>query len=152
MELIGRFDAEPFFGLLPYVAVMLLSIVGYWAVKRGQKVIVDSPWFWVFIFSTVGMVGVWAISRKYDDREKRLETRYEARQQIAERRAQEMKAASSVAQMDENAEARSGYGAERQVPLRFLAGGLFVIAIGSGIMLWRSAMKLGREPSERLDK
>jgi hypothetical protein len=131
--------------VLPYVAVLLLSIVGYVVVKGGQKTAIDSPWFWVFVFSAVGLVGVWAISKKYDDREKRLEARYEARQRIAERRTQQAESPSVGRPEQEQGEPQAGYDATRQVPLQFLAGGLCVVAIGSGIVLWRTVVKTRQE-------
>ena len=126
-------------GVLPLVALVLLCVGGYLITKRGGRATFDSPWFWAFAFSAVGLLGAWAISGKYDDRQKRLEARYEARQQIAE----QVHGASGHdrGRNDSNEGAGSlqaGYSEERRVPLRFLAMGLLVISAVSGFMLWRN--------------
>jgi hypothetical protein len=121
----------------------------------SQSDVLDSPWFWSLIFSAIGLAGVWAISGKYDDRQKRLEARYEARQRIADRsdaqRAQSSAAAPGNvdAQGVETNEAPSeiqseGYPDKRVVPLRFLAAGLAILSLVSAGMLWRNARRLPR--------
>jgi hypothetical protein len=44
----------------------------------------DSPWFWVLLFSVVGLIAVAAISGQYGKRQARLERQYQARERIAE--------------------------------------------------------------------
>ena len=46
--------------------------------------ITDSPWFWVLLFSLVGIVALAAISDQYGKRQARLERQYQARERIAE--------------------------------------------------------------------
>ena len=104
-----------------------------------HRVTVDSPWFWAFAFSAVGLLGVWAISGKYDDRQKRLEARYEARQRIAEQARGGVNRDSRSSDADGSSESHeAGYSEERRVPLRFLAIGLVVFAAVSGFILWRN--------------
>ena len=121
----------------------------------SQSDVLDSPWFWSLIFSAIGLAGVWAISGKYDDRQKRLEARYEARQRIADRsdaqRAQSSAAAPGSFDPHgvETNEAPSamqpeGYSDKRVVPLRFLAAGLAILSLVSAGMLWRNARRLPR--------
>jgi hypothetical protein len=104
-----------------------------------HRATLDSPWFWAFAFSTVGLIGAWAISGKYDDRQKRLEARYEARQRIAEKaqHVEDFDSGNNDAD-DSAATPQAGYSQERRVPLRFLAIGLLVVAAASGFMLWRN--------------
>jgi hypothetical protein len=106
----------------------------------------DSPWLWSLVFSAIGLIGVWAISGKYDDRQKRLEARYEARQRIAERfdaeRGQTPAATPERAEIpaanSNDSRIQTGYSEERVVPLRFLAAGLALVSLTSAVMLWRS--------------
>ena len=114
----------------------------------SQPDVLDSPWLWSLIFSAIGLVGVWAISGKYDDRQKRLEARYEARQRIADqydgertpepaatpKRAEPPAADTSGAP----SAAQTGYSDKRVVPLPFLAAGLALVSLVSAVMLWRN--------------
>jgi hypothetical protein len=45
--------------------------------------ITDSPWFWVLLFSLMGLVALVAISGQYGKRQSRLERQYQARERIA---------------------------------------------------------------------
>jgi hypothetical protein len=45
--------------------------------------ITDSPWFWVLVFSLMGLVALVAISGQYGKRQSRLERQYQARERIA---------------------------------------------------------------------
>jgi hypothetical protein len=125
-------------GILPLVALIAFCIAGYLITKRRGRATFDSPWFWAFAFSTVGILGVWAISGKYDDRQKRLEARYEARERIAEQR-QGATDRDSKADTDRSGETfQTGYSEERRVPLRFLAAALLVVSAVSGWMFLRN--------------
>jgi hypothetical protein len=44
--------------------------------------ITDSPWFWVLLFSIVGLVALGGISGQYGKRQARLERQYQARERI----------------------------------------------------------------------
>jgi hypothetical protein len=45
--------------------------------------ITDSPWFWVLLFSIVGLIALVGISGQYGKRQARLERQYQARERIA---------------------------------------------------------------------
>ena len=125
-------------GVLPLV-VLVLCVGGYLITKRHGRAMLDSAWFWAFTFSAVGLLGVWAISGKYDDRQKRLEARYEARQRIAEEARGAMDRDSKRNEVDDaNVALQGGYSDERRVPLHFLAMGLLVVSAVSGFVLWRN--------------
>lgn len=47
-----------------------------------QAPITDSPWFWLLLFSVVGLVALAAISGQYGKRQARLERQYQARERI----------------------------------------------------------------------
>ena len=49
-----------------------------------QTPITDSPWFWVLLFSVVGLMALAAISGQYGKRQARLERQYQARERVAE--------------------------------------------------------------------
>jgi hypothetical protein len=145
----------------PLVVVLVMCGVGYAIVKRGRPDMIDSPWFWGFAFSAMGLLGVWAISGKYDDRQKRLEARTEARQRIAEQPARSADPAAAnepprgnrgvTALNGDSVSLQYGYSQERKVPLRYLAGGLSVLAVASAFMLWRELRKTSTvEPHDDL--
>ncbi len=134
---------------VPFVVAVIVSLVGYRMSKPRGRVLIDSPWFWVFAFSTVGLLGVWAVSHKYDDREKRLEARYTARQRSAESSGQDNAAkeagpttviqADPRGTIDTAATSQIGYPAKRIVPLQYLAAGLAVVSCVSAAILWRAS-------------
>jgi hypothetical protein len=131
MDLFDRLLTGGLTGALPFF-VLLVSAGGYLAIKRGRADLTESPWFWAFAFSAMGLLGVWAISGKYDDRQKRVEARYEGRERIAAKLQ-----GTSVPAEDPN-ELQAGYSSERRVPLHFLAGGLVVASLVSLFMLNRA--------------
>ncbi len=49
-----------------------------------QAPVTDSPWFWVLLFSVVGLIALGGISGQYGRRQARLERQYQARERIAE--------------------------------------------------------------------
>ena len=49
-----------------------------------QPTLTDSPWFWVLVFSLMGLIALGAISGQYGKRQSRLERQYQARERIAE--------------------------------------------------------------------
>jgi hypothetical protein len=131
-----------------FVAVLLAALATYLLVRVSRPRITDSAWFWVFAFSTIGLVGVLVIGPKYDDRQKRLEARYEGRERIAARNLAAGRESGSAGDLagqsaredpsNQPVAEQHGYGRERRVPLKYLGGALFLAAIGSGYMLWRS--------------
>jgi hypothetical protein len=131
MNLFDRLFTGGLVGALPLV-VLLLAGGGYLIAKRGRTALTDSPWFWAFMFSAIGLLGVWAISGKYDDRQKRVEARYEARERIDANRQ------GAGAAADDSASLQAGYSSERRVPLHFLAGGLLIVSVVSIVMLSRA--------------
>ena len=48
----------------------------------GKVVITDSPWFWVLLFSLIGIAAVVTISGQYGKRQARLERQYQAREPL----------------------------------------------------------------------
>jgi hypothetical protein len=44
--------------------------------------ITDSPWFWVILFSMVGLIALFTISGQYGKRQARLERQYQARERV----------------------------------------------------------------------
>jgi hypothetical protein len=133
MDLFDRVLTGGLVGVLPLVVLILVSAGGYLIAKCGRANRTDSPWFWAFTFSAVGLLGVWAISGKYDDRQKRVEARYEGRERIAAK----LQGASVPA--EDLTELQAGYSTERRVPLHFLAGGLLIVSVVSLIMLSRTS-------------
>jgi hypothetical protein len=120
------------------VVLLLVCAAGYLAMKRGRAYLADSPWFWALAFAAMGLLGVWAISGKYDDRQKRVEARYEARERIA------AKLPGGNAGADDSTAPQAGYSSERRVPLHFLAGGLLIVSVVSLVMLARNVRNGGR--------
>jgi hypothetical protein len=146
MDLFDRLSAVGLASVLPLVVVALVCAFGYWVAKRGRTSVTDSPWFWAFVFCTMGMLGVWAISGKYDDRQKRVEARYEARQRIA------ASSQSGIAPADDSASPQAGYSSERQVPLHFLAAGLATVSVVSLVMLCRAGRGIaGKDRAEMVE-
>ncbi len=47
-----------------------------------QAPITDSPWYWVLVFSLMGLIALGAISGQYGKRQARLERQYQARERI----------------------------------------------------------------------
>jgi hypothetical protein len=139
MDLLERVSTGGFVGALPLVVLLLVCTGCYLVAKRGRAELTDSPWFWAFAFSGMGLLGVWAISGKYDDRQKRVEARYEARERIAAG-----KGGAAAAGSDATAP-QAGYSSERRVPLHFLAGGLLIVSVVSLVMLSRWSRSLANK-------
>jgi hypothetical protein len=57
MNLFDRLFTGGLVGALPLV-VLLLAGGGYLIAKRGRTALTDSPWFWAFMFSAIGLLGV----------------------------------------------------------------------------------------------
>jgi hypothetical protein len=141
MDLLVRLSTGGLVGALPLVVLLFACAGCYLMRKRGRTEWTDSPWFWALAFSAMGLLGVWAISGKYDDRQKRVEARYEARERIAV-----IKEGAAVAAHDSTAP-QAGYSSERRVPLHFLAGGLLIVSVVSLVMLNCSGRNRSRQTS-----
>jgi hypothetical protein len=142
------------FPITLFVAALLAAAATYLVIRVSRPGITDSAWFWVFVFCTIGLIGVVVISPKYDDRQKRLEARYEGRQRIAARSQAQDPSSSTAGAADatdsteevavpheQTAAEQHGYADERRVPLVYLGGVLFLASVASGYMLWRSERK-----------
>jgi hypothetical protein len=138
MDLLDRLSTGGFVRALPLVVMLLFLAASRLLAKRGRTNMTDSPWFWAFAFSGIGLLGVWAISSKYDDRQKRVEARYEGRERIAAK----LQGASVPA--EDLTDLQAGYSTERRVPLHFLAAGLMIVSVVSLFMLSRTGRKLAR--------
>lgn len=91
----------------------------------GKPPVTDSPWFWVLMFSLIGIAAIVAISGQYGKRQARLERQYQARERIAE---------NAVGDKE-----RQEYSSadDTLIPLWPLAAGLAAVAVTAGGMLWR---------------
>jgi hypothetical protein len=132
---------------LTLILILLVAtaagLVLYQVARPG---ITDSPWFWLFAFSAIGLIGLLAVSPKYDDRQKRLEARYEGRQRARQSAEPAKPAADSNPSMDiAEKPDQYDYQARRKVPLHFLAAALAVVAIVMGCLLIHSETK--RQPA-----
>jgi Flp pilus assembly protein TadB len=56
-------------------------------IQNTQSAVTDSPWFWVLVFSSMGLLALAVIgfSGKYGKRQSIIERQYQARQRIAEK-------------------------------------------------------------------
>jgi hypothetical protein len=145
MDLLDRLLTGGLVGALPLVVLLLVCTGCYLVWKHGRTDLTDSPWFWALAFSTMGLLGVWAISGKYDDRQKRVEARYEARERIAATKG-------GAAPTHDSAAPQAGYSSERRVPLHFLAGGLLIVSVVSLVMLSRDVRNGARaSPAEVIE-
>ena len=95
--------------------------------------ITDSPWFWVFLFSLVGLVALAAISGQYGKRQARLERQYQARERLAE---------DAVADPERRAYSSP---ADTLVPVWPLAAGLGAVVVFAAVMLGREHQRRNRE-------
>lgn len=97
--------------------------------------ITDSPWFWVLLFSIVGLIALGGISGQYGRRQARLERQYQARERIRDEAV--------------NDPARRDYATAEHTlvpiwPLAILLGGVIVLA---AVMLSRELLRRRHELS-----
>ncbi len=97
--------------------------------------ITDSPWFWLLLFSVVGLIALVAISGQYGKRQARLERQYQARERIRD---------DALGDDAVGDPARRDYSTSERTlipiwPLAVLLGGVLVFA----------AVMLGREHQRR---
>ena len=100
--------------------------------------ITDSPWFWLLLFSAVGLLALGAISGQYGKRQARLERQYQARERIQNDEIGEEAAADP---------ARRDYSSPEKTlvpiwPLAVLLGGVIVF---SAVMLRRDHQRRPHE-------
>lgn len=100
-----------------------------------EPLITDSPWFWVLLFSLMGLAALAAISGKYGQRQSRLERQYQVRERVREDALGDPE--------------RREYSSPEAplVPLWPLAVVLVAVATGAGAMLWREYRGRGRPGS-----
>jgi hypothetical protein len=111
----------------------------------------DSPWFWLAVFSGMGLVALLAIGAKYDRRQVEIELEFQGRERAAyDARLAEV-AGDRSPSLDGNFQARESapgdpasqplpYSApgDPQVPLwpiQFLAGAVFLVALS--VLVWK---------------
>jgi hypothetical protein len=96
---------------------------------EAKPPITDSPWFWVLLFSAVGLVLLVAFSGQIGKRQARLDRQYQARDRV----------------MDEAVgdPARREYSTpdETLIPIWPLAAGLVVAMVVSAVMLQRGQQR-----------
>ncbi|HEY4723947.1 MAG TPA: hypothetical protein VII92_18990 [Anaerolineae bacterium] len=98
--------------------------------------ITDSPWFWLLVFSVVGIGALAAISGKYGRRQANIERQYQARERIAQ--GDTISGDADTAQDGDSASRRSySMPGETLIPLWPLAVGLGAIALFAAVMLAR---------------
>jgi hypothetical protein len=102
--------------------------------------ITDSPWFWVLVFSLMGLGALVAIGGKYSQRQSRLERQYQARERVREDALDDP--------------ARREYSSPEQtlIPLWPLAILLIAVAAGAAVMLdreRRGSRRAGSSLNER---
>ena len=97
--------------------------------------ITDSPWFWVLLFSVMGLIALVAISGQYGKRQARLERQYQARERVAE---------DAVADPERRQYATPNATLVPLWPLAILLGGVIVLA---AVMLGREHQRQHRELS-----
>lgn len=103
---------------------------------RHHPPLTDSPWFWAVLFSSMALVGLLAISGKFDVRQRQVEGRFLGRQQAAQER---QRRAAGLPEIDlaESARERSEVGGARIVPTWTLAALAATAAVMSAVMLAR---------------
>ena len=118
--------------------------------KNGDAGLTDSPWFWVLAFSLMALLALVAIGGKYGRRQTRLELQYQARERIAERRADENNPA--AAGRSENGASRRDFAApgENLIPLWPLAAVLVIISVFSCAMLCRGRGRPGSHSEDAI--
>jgi hypothetical protein len=113
--------------------------------KNNTVPLTDSAWFWVLLFSLVGLLALVAMSPKYGRRQANIERQYQARERVAEKITAENNPDAS-ARIDD-LDARRPYVAttsEKLIPIWPLAVLLALVSLVAAVMLVRSQRGWGR--------
>ncbi len=110
--------------------------------------VVDSPWFWLTLFSAAGVVFLVAMAPKYAERQRRLELQFRARQEMNRRQAEGEQAAREPGAEGEAPPPPRGELIISIWPLGVLFALVFVVSAG---MLWhqrRGPLRQSRSADE----
>jgi hypothetical protein len=104
--------------------------------------ITDSPWFWVLMFSLVGLLALVVIGGKYSRRQAAIERQYQARERVAEKLTAENNP--NGAARIESSDARRAYATpgDDLVPLWPLAVLLGLVSVAAAVMLYRARRRM----------
>jgi membrane protein implicated in regulation of membrane protease activity len=107
--------------------------------KNDTPPLTDSAWFWLLLFSLVGLLALVAMSPKYGRRQANIERQYQARERVAEKITTENNpdAAARIDDLD----ARRPYvvtTGDKLIPIWPLAILLALVSLVAAVMLWRS--------------
>jgi hypothetical protein len=94
--------------------------------QSTRRPITDSPWFWVYLFATAGLIALALIGPKFAARQSHIEREYQGRQRVTQNRAGQTPSIELST-------------AERTlITLRPLFIGLALVTIAAWIIFWRS--------------
>jgi len=106
-------------------------------VKHDAVPLTDSPWFWILLFSLVGLLALAVMSPKYGRRQANIERQYQARERVAEKLAAENNSADG-GRIDGQESRRPFATADEQlIPLWPLGVLLGLVACFAAAMLYR---------------
>jgi len=107
--------------------------------------ITDSPWFWVLMFSLMGLAALAAIHNKYGQRQAGIERQYQARERVARGIAIPDPAASATTPGEDAGEPRPySMPGENLIPLWPLAVVIGAVVVFAAVMLRRERQIWGR--------
>jgi hypothetical protein len=109
--------------------------------------VTDSPWFWVLIFSVMGLLALAVIGGKYARRQANIERQYQARERVAERIATENNPAATDRIEDSDARREYATPGDQLLPIWPLAVLLGIVVVVAAAMLYRGHRGRGRPGS-----
>ncbi|MFM9118691.1 MAG: hypothetical protein ACKOU6_21270 [Planctomycetota bacterium] len=77
--------------------------------KRVRPPLTDSPWFWLYLFGTAGVLAIAAQSTRYGDRQAQHDRQFQGRQHIYQHAADEESVAAFSTSADKVADLRPLY-------------------------------------------